>query len=276
MNLGKQEPDKLPDKDLSDWTVKDSAKWLVSVGSGIGMQEPFSRYGKLFREHHVDGLILPDLNQSDLRRIGISSIGHQKLILRSIELLVAEENAKEFLIDFSLPSGDQMLSSVLMKVILVILYLSFSGFVTSLVMVLVQYRVPEQEQYPPLPDIVLDNIPLIPWAFKAAEYILTSMMLILFVILIFHRHRLVILQRLGCIMATAFLMRSVTMYVTSLSVPGTHLKCDVLDLDAPIEEKIDRAIQIVSGMGLTINGVQTCGDYMFSAHTVGLTLLNYT
>lgn len=39
--------------------------------------------------------------------------------------------------------------------------------------------------------------------------------------------------------------------------------------------KIYRALTIWSGFGMTLAGVQTCGDYMFSGHTVVITLLNF-
>lgn len=39
--------------------------------------------------------------------------------------------------------------------------------------------------------------------------------------------------------------------------------------------KIQRALTIWSGFGMTLTGVQTCGDYMFSGHTVVITMLNF-
>jgi len=146
-------------------------------------------------------------------------------------------------------------------------------WLTSYTMVVVHDRVPDVEKYPPLPDLVLDNVPYIPWAFQAVETIGISMMSCLIITLVFHKHRTIIWRRCCALTGTVFLLRCVTMLITSLSVPGAHLKCDPSQYPETWM-RLHRAFVIWSGFGMTLQGVRTCGDYMFSGHTTVITMLN--
>ncbi|SPP77176.1 sphingomyelin synthase-related 1 [Drosophila guanche] len=157
-------------------------------------------------------------------------------------------------------------------------------WITSFVMVIVHERVPDMKRYPPLPDIFLDNVPHIPWAFNMCEITGSLLFTIWLFVLIFHKYRMVLLRRFFALAGTVFLLRCVTMLITSLSVPGTHLQCNQKDFaidDANVDMfgalvmRMTRAYRIWSGLGMSIQGVRTCGDYMFSGHTVALTLLNF-
>lgn len=113
-----------------------------------------------------------------------------------------------------------------------------------------------------------------PWAFAMCEYCGLSLFIIFCVILLFHKYRAIILRRLFSIFGSVFLLRCVTMLITSLSVPGRHLECTARPYDNWLE-RLSQAFMIWQGGGMSIQGVRTCGDYMFSGHTVTLTLLNF-
>lgn len=160
------------------------------------------------------------------------------------------------------------------KALVAMVYFFLVTWITAFVMVIVHDRVPDMQTYPPLPDIFLDNVPLIPWAFQMCELCGVALFLIWSIILIFHKHRFILLRRMFSLFGSVFLLRCVTMLITSLSVPGRHLKCTARPYGSWVE-RLHQAYLIWAGGGMSIKGVRTCGDYMFSGHTVTLTLLNF-
>src|ERR1700756_1405049 len=62
-------------------TTADLAEWLGRHGLG--------QYAKTFAENSIDYSVLPDLTENDLEKIGVSSLGHRKKLLRAIEVLTA-------------------------------------------------------------------------------------------------------------------------------------------------------------------------------------------
>ncbi|CAF0788450.1 unnamed protein product [Brachionus calyciflorus] len=155
-----------------------------------------------------------------------------------------------------------------------VIYLFLTCLWTSFMLTVVHDRVPDMEKYPPLPDIILDNVPLIPWAFFATELIGLALVIMFLVLLIFHKYRMIIFRRMCSLGGTIFILRSITMLITSLSVPGVHIQCSSQRYGSFIN-KLNGAWSILSGGGLYVQGVRTCGDYMFSGHTVWLTLLSH-
>lgn len=159
-------------------------------------------------------------------------------------------------------------------------YVFLVTWVTAVVMVIVHDKVPDMKKYPPLPDLFLDNVPHIPWAFDMCEITGSFLMAIWTGVLLFHKHRFILLRRFFALAGTVFLLRCFTMLITSLSVPGSHLKCEPrsyppADDLAHWGRRLQQAYDIWSGAGMSVRGVRTCGDYMFSGHTVALTLLNF-
>jgi hypothetical protein len=52
------------------------ADWLGKLGLG--------QYAQRFAENDISFVILPDLSDQDLEKIGVSSLGHRRLLLRAI------------------------------------------------------------------------------------------------------------------------------------------------------------------------------------------------
>lgn len=75
------------------------------------------------------------------------------------------------------------------KAFLSFVYVVTVTWITAFVMVIVHDRVPDMKKYPPLPDIFLDNVPHIPWAFDMCEITGTLLFTIWLIVLIFHKHR---------------------------------------------------------------------------------------
>lgn len=160
------------------------------------------------------------------------------------------------------------------KTVVGMLYFLSVTWITAIVMVIVHDRVPDMQTYPPLPDIFLDNVPHIPWAFAMCEFTGLVLFIVWISILVCHRHRFILLRRMFSLFGSVFLLRCITMLITSLSVPGKHLQCKARHF-SDFSEKLNQAFLIWQGGGMLIQGVRTCGDYMFSGHTTVLTLLNF-
>jgi hypothetical protein len=73
------------------WDCKDVGDWLECLG--------FGKYRKAFTHHAVPGCLLPKLTESTLKEeLGVTSLGHREMILRSITSLFecwAKEDEKE-------------------------------------------------------------------------------------------------------------------------------------------------------------------------------------
>ncbi|XP_018616637.1 sphingomyelin synthase-related protein 1 isoform X2 [Scleropages formosus] len=262
---------------VQHWSTKHVAKWLKEEG--------FCDYVDLLcNRHRLDGTSLLTLTEYDLRSppLELKVLGDIKRLMLSLRKLQKQYSdvLEELGIAFDghasqnadwLSNGDpardcdgaadglpadqyhqyangkhkqhsRRLDPEYWKTVVSSVYVIFVFGFTSFVMVIVHERVPDMRTYPPLPDIFLD--------------------------------RSILLRRMCSLMGTVFMLRCVTMFVTSLSVPGQHLQCSG-KVYGDIWAKLQRAMTIWSGFGMTLTGVQTCGDYMFSGHTVVLTMLNF-
>ena len=65
--------------------MTDLTAWLSHLGLG--------QYAEIFRDNDIDQEILAELDENDLKELGISSLGHRKKLLKAIAALVSEEVA---------------------------------------------------------------------------------------------------------------------------------------------------------------------------------------
>lgn len=101
-----------------------------------------------------------------------------------------EEN--DFNLRKLLPNGKyQEFKPEIWKALVAMIYFFVVTWITAIVMVIVHDRVPDMTKYPPLPDIFLDNVPMIPFAFVMCELCGLILFLISILVLIFHKHRFV-------------------------------------------------------------------------------------
>ena len=63
----------------------DVGAWLRELGLG--------RYEQAFRDNDIDARVLPGLTADDLKNIGITSVGHRRLLLQAIAALPAGAGA---------------------------------------------------------------------------------------------------------------------------------------------------------------------------------------
>ncbi|CAF0882705.1 unnamed protein product [Rotaria sp. Silwood1] len=289
-----------PTSSVISWTTKDVEQWLESLN--------LSKFvDKFCKENGIDGLTLLLMKEDDLKQspLSIERLCDIKKLWYHIRLLQCKHNdfyshinddtkkhnhsslSPTHLLETSLHNVNsscqinfkekpvfKTLKGEKRKTFASFIYALIIGIWTSFVMVVVHNRVPNVQKYPPLPDLFLDNIPHISWAFAVSEFLIVVMGTTFLLILMFHKYWIIILRRFFALGGTIFFLRSITMLVTSLSVPGPHLECIPAQYGTT-QEIFSRWLQIFIFQGLSIHGIRSCGDYMFSGHTVMLTLLNH-
>lgn len=152
------------------------------------------------------------------------------------------------------------------------LYAVFNLVFTTVVITIVHERVPDKSVSPPLPDKFFDYVDRVPWAFTVTEVnglILVGLWLVQW---IFLKHKAIIGRRCFFLIGTLYMYRCVTMYITTLPVPGKHMVC-APKLYNDSTGKIWRILRLISGGGLSLTGSHLmCGDFLYSGHTVMCTL----
>uniref|UniRef100_A0A182J3Y2 Sphingomyelin synthase-like domain-containing protein n=1 Tax=Anopheles atroparvus TaxID=41427 RepID=A0A182J3Y2_ANOAO len=159
------------------------------------------------------------------------------------------------------------------KTLLALVFLALNFFLATVSLSLVHDRVPDRDTYGPLPDAFLDRVQPQDWALDVSEILIMVVVNSCVVLITFHKHRFIVMRRVFLLLSVLYLMRSMTMYVTVLPVSSRTYYCSPKSNASSAGVIVKRAFQLISGMGLSINGKQIyCGDYIYSGHTVTLVL----
>lgn len=288
-------------KRVGQWSAEEVAHWL----SEEGMQE----YSDAL--HHMDGPALLRLSEADFQTppLSLVSSDNGRQLLERLETLCIETHIeahknghanghaglpngttkpqrngpslghngfRKDMVHIPIPmaESDRMVvfPSEWGKTGVAFLYAVVCFVTTTVVISVVHERVPEKEHTPPLPDKFFDLFDRVEWAFSICEIngmLLVGLWLLQWTLL---KYRSIIGRRFFFIVGTLYLYRCVTMYITTLPVPGMHFKCSP-KLFGDWEAQIRRIMKMIAGGGLSITGSHTmCGDYLYSGHTVMLTL----
>ncbi|XP_071149860.1 sphingomyelin synthase-related protein 1-like [Mytilus edulis] len=158
------------------------------------------------------------------------------------------------------------------KFALSVLYIFCSHFFSGFAVTYAQEHLPDKKKYPPLPDIILDNLPFIPWAYRVTEGAIFFLIIMGLIMLFFHKYRFLVIQRVMIIAATIYLLRSFCVMSTAIPMPQKEYNCNRIEVKDSWE-RLSRVVRFYAAIGLKSNGIKTCGDYVFSGHTVIMTLL---
>ncbi|XP_051560860.1 phosphatidylcholine:ceramide cholinephosphotransferase 2-like [Myxocyprinus asiaticus] len=176
-------------------------------------------------------------------------------------------------VKISVPEGKgNRLPSEWWKTFIALFYAIFNLVLTTVTITVVHERVPPKESSPPLPDKFFDYIDRVQWAFTVTEVNGMILVSIWSIQLLFHRYKAIVGRRYFFLLGTLYMYRCITMYITTLPVPGMHMVC-APKLYGDSQAKLQRVLQLISGGGLSITGSHLlCGDFLYSGHTVMLTL----
>ena len=141
----------------------------------------------------------------------------------------------------------------------------------------------------PLPDIVHEHVSYQKWGLDWCEYLLILSTLTAISVVLLHQHRFIVIRRIFLLLGILYYYRSLCFWVTVVPKADIHYHCnnrsddvsmtgELYDLKSAnflifCSEYVRRVVGITIGGGLSINGMHVyCGDYIFSGHTVALTM----
>lgn len=176
----------------STWTINQVEEWLKknNLNDYISI---------LCHENQIDGKRLMDLNENDILILTknnqlwlkIKKLKPQSTTIQIEPVAVNSSTPYDLIEDqpianccfFTSMRSDR--KKTLSAFLLVLCTIYFCSFIITIV----DERLPDPKNFPPLPDLILENIEQIPWAFAVTEKLILVEMTTLFTIILLHRHK---------------------------------------------------------------------------------------
>lgn len=184
----------------STWSIEQVEEWLKSNNFNDCIDV-------LCHQYHIDGKRLINLNQSDI----LSLTKNKELWLQIKTLKPKSKKSITIQVEPSVSNSECHLASnqiedqpitnccfitsirsdrkkTLLAFLLALLTIYFCSFIITVV----DERLPDPKTFPPLPDLILDNIKQLSWGFSVTEKLILIEMTTLIIVVLLHRHRLIL------------------------------------------------------------------------------------
>jgi len=180
----------------STWTINEVEEWLRKNNFNDCIDI-------LCHQYRIDGEHLINLNQNDILSLAqnnqlwlqIKSLKPQQQSI-TVQLEPTRKTSQTYTLSNQIE--DQPITNCCLitsirsdrkKTLLAFLLVFFTVYFCSFIITIVDERLPDPKKFPPLPDLILENIQQIPWAFSVTEKIILIEVLTLTTVILFHRHR---------------------------------------------------------------------------------------
>jgi hypothetical protein len=173
----------------STWTINEVEEWLK--------RNNFNDYVDILcHQNQIDGKRLINLNQNDILLLTKNNqlwlnIKSLKPKSTTIQLEPLISNDLDLIEDQPITNCCFLTSirSDRKKTLSAFLLALSTIFFCSFIITIVDERLPDPKNFPPLPDLILENIEQIPWAFAVTEKLILIEMITLIIVIILHRHK---------------------------------------------------------------------------------------
>uniref|UniRef100_A0A0K0ETW6 PAP2_C domain-containing protein n=1 Tax=Strongyloides venezuelensis TaxID=75913 RepID=A0A0K0ETW6_STRVS len=124
-----------------------------------------------------------------------------------------------------------------------------------------------------LPDIIFSFIPEIKWALKIGDFMVTICSGSIIFLFIFHKHRIILIQRILFIVSSLYIMRAVSLICTQLpsGYYDNYSSCQsqISPENRTLKTFFQRVMGQASAIGFQDNDSKMlCGDMLFSGHSL--------